>query len=296
MTGYVHVYTGNGKGKTTAALGLCLRAAGAGLSVYIGQFMKKGRFSELKALERFDDLITLEQFGRPGFIRGEPTDEDKSLASEGLAKIRLAMQSGRYSLVLMEEINVALHLGIVAIDEVLAILADTLTYAGDEFKWSLPRAQIDNVALGVPVAGIRRIIVRWHVPRGGPRAFSIVCREANTLQALSVVNARLYRALRDWLWRDRPSPSGIPLKWGYPPTDTSGGWTLDRPISGGCISVMAIALIVVLSIWRVSGALLAVEDYYTAVLWAGLIAVVGAVFTGYLLNYLHYWEARKHNR
>ena len=178
----------------------------------------------------------------------------------------------------------------------LSILADTLTYAGDEFKWSLPRAQIDNVALGVPVAGIRRIIVRWHVPRGGPRAFSIVCREANTLQALSVVNARLYRALRDWLWRDRPSPSGIPLKWGYPPTDTSGGWTLDRPISGGCISVMAIALIVVLSIWRVSGALLAVEDYYTAVLWAGLIAVVGAVFTGYLLNYLHYWEARKHNR
>ena len=127
MTGYVHVYTGNGKGKTTAALGLCLRAAGAGLSVYIGQFMKKGRFSELKALERFDDLITLEQFGRPGFIRGEPTDEDKSLASEGLAKIRLAMQSGRYSLVLMEEINVALHLGIVAIDEVLAILADRPT-------------------------------------------------------------------------------------------------------------------------------------------------------------------------
>ncbi len=178
----------------------------------------------------------------------------------------------------------------------LSILADTLTYAGDEFKWALPRAQIDHVALGVPVAGVRRIIVRWHIPRGGPKAFSIVCREANTLQSLSVVNARLYRALRDWLWRDRPPAGGTPLKWGYPPTDISDGWALDRPISGGCVSVMAIALIVVLTIWRVSAALLAVGDYYSAVLWAGLIAVVGAVFTGYLLNYLHYWEARSHNR
>jgi len=178
----------------------------------------------------------------------------------------------------------------------LSILGDTLIYIGDEYKWSLPRAQIDQLSLGVPIAGVRRIIVRWHIPRGGPRTFSIVCREANTLQALSVVNTRLYRALRNWLWRDTPSPPGVSLKWGYPPPDTSAGWALDKPISGGCLSVMAIALIVVLTIWRVSGALLAGGDYYAAVLWAGLIAVLGAVFTGYLLNYLHYWEARKHSR
>ena len=63
MKGYLQVYTGNGKGKTTAALWLCLRAAGAGLKVYIAQFLKQGDYSEIKALERFSDIIVIEQFG-----------------------------------------------------------------------------------------------------------------------------------------------------------------------------------------------------------------------------------------
>jgi cob(I)alamin adenosyltransferase len=63
MKGYVQVYTGNGKGKTTAALGLALRAVGAGLKVYIAQFIKKGDYSEINALKRLSGDVTLEQFG-----------------------------------------------------------------------------------------------------------------------------------------------------------------------------------------------------------------------------------------
>ena len=59
MKGYVQIYTGEGKGKTTAALGLALRAAGAGLNVFIGQFMKGRDYSEIKALERYGDLISI---------------------------------------------------------------------------------------------------------------------------------------------------------------------------------------------------------------------------------------------
>ena len=61
--GYIQVYTGDGKGKTTAAIGLAIRAAGAGLKVFMAQFIKMGDYSEIKALRRFSDLITVEQFG-----------------------------------------------------------------------------------------------------------------------------------------------------------------------------------------------------------------------------------------
>ena len=74
--GYIQVYTGNGKGKTTASLGLALRAAGAGLKVFIGQFIKKRRCSEHKALERFKDLITVKQYGT-GFVRKAESREQR---------------------------------------------------------------------------------------------------------------------------------------------------------------------------------------------------------------------------
>ena len=77
MPGYVHVYTGEGKGKTTAALGLALRAAGAGWNVFLGQFAKGTRTSELVALEqRLADRVTVRQFGLPHWIGGQPTAED----------------------------------------------------------------------------------------------------------------------------------------------------------------------------------------------------------------------------
>lgn len=107
MQGYVHVYTGNGKGKTTAALGLALRAVGAGLKVYMGQFIKSADYSEIKALKRFSDAITLEQFGRGCFIKGNPCEADIEAARKGLAAIEQALRSGRYDVVIADEANVA---------------------------------------------------------------------------------------------------------------------------------------------------------------------------------------------
>ncbi|MCD6319891.1 MAG: cob(I)yrinic acid a,c-diamide adenosyltransferase [Candidatus Desulfofervidaceae bacterium] len=121
MPGYIQIYTGNGKGKTTAALGLALRAAGAGLKVFIGQFLKTKTCSEHKALERFKDLITVITFGRPGFVT-VPTEEDKLLAEEGWKTCAQAIHSGQYSLVIMDEINVAIHKGLLDLQEVLEVI------------------------------------------------------------------------------------------------------------------------------------------------------------------------------
>jgi cob(I)alamin adenosyltransferase len=117
------VYTGDGKGKTTAALGLALRAAGAGLRVFIAQFIKGMHYSELDALERFSDLITIRQYGRGCFIRGEPSEDDRRAAVEGLAEAAGAIRSGQYAVVILDEANVAVHFGLFTIDELLDAIA-----------------------------------------------------------------------------------------------------------------------------------------------------------------------------
>ena len=91
MQGAVQVYTGDGKGKTTAALGLALRAAGAGMRVFVAQFVKGMRYSELDIIERLSDSITLRQYGGDRFIRGEPSEENIRAAREGLAEAREAL-------------------------------------------------------------------------------------------------------------------------------------------------------------------------------------------------------------
>jgi len=110
--GFVHVYTGQGKGKSTAALGLTLRAAGAGLRVFLAQFLKCGQFSEIKALKRFDDLVTVRQYGSGGFIKDQPEEKDFALARQGLEETRQALLSGEYDMVIMDEANVAVHHGL----------------------------------------------------------------------------------------------------------------------------------------------------------------------------------------
>ena len=87
--GYVQVYTGNGKGKTTAALGLALRAAGHGQRVYIGQFLKGQMYGELLSLKKLFPLIAIAQFGRKGFIHvtKDPDKEDIERARTGLKKM-----------------------------------------------------------------------------------------------------------------------------------------------------------------------------------------------------------------
>jgi cob(I)alamin adenosyltransferase len=124
MRGYVHVYTGDGKGKTTAALGLALRAAGAGLKVFIGQFIKMGAYSEIKALQRFEDVIRVEQFGRGGFVRGNPAPEDIAAARSGLERVRAVMGSGGYRVIVLDEANVAATCGLISVQELLGVILE----------------------------------------------------------------------------------------------------------------------------------------------------------------------------
>jgi len=121
--GYTQVYTGNGKGKTTASLGLALRAAGAGYRVFIGQFLKTGDYSEIKALKRFDDLITVKQFGAPRFIRSKVNEEDRILAEKGLAELASILESGDWDVVIAEELNVAVHLGAIPVEDALFLMS-----------------------------------------------------------------------------------------------------------------------------------------------------------------------------
>lgn len=121
--GMVQIYTGNGKGKTTAALGLALRAAGRDACTYIGQFLKGMHYGELDALSRFEGLITVEQFGRDGFIHVKgPTDKDIEMARAGLEKVRSALTSGDYDIVVADEIFVAMHFKLLTIEEVLELI------------------------------------------------------------------------------------------------------------------------------------------------------------------------------
>ena len=120
--GYIQVYTGDGKGKTTAALGLALRAAGAGAKVFIAQFLKGTKSAELAALERLADLITVKQCGRGHFIVGEPEEEDIQAARAGLAEVRQIIAAGEYPLVILDEANVAVHFGLFSADELLDVV------------------------------------------------------------------------------------------------------------------------------------------------------------------------------
>lgn len=107
----IQVYTGTGKGKTTAALGLALRAAGAGLRVYFGQFLKKGAYSETEGLKKLP-LVTVTQFGTGAFIRAKPGEKERSAARKGLIAAGKAVSGGKYDVVILDEFNVALRLGL----------------------------------------------------------------------------------------------------------------------------------------------------------------------------------------
>lgn len=123
MQGYVQIYTGEGKGKTTAALGVALRAVGAGLNVYIAHFMKKGAYSELVALKCLGVQVRAEQFGTGRFVRGKPDEEDLVAAREGLAAINAALTGGRYDLVIADEAIVAAASGLLTEQALLDLIA-----------------------------------------------------------------------------------------------------------------------------------------------------------------------------
>ncbi len=118
--GYIQVYTGNGKGKTTAALGLALRAAGHGFKTYFGQFLKGQDYGELSAIQKLSPLITIEQFGRKGFIHvtENPDKEDVNRAQRGLRKCKQMMTSQKYRIIVLDEINVAVHFNLFSEKEI----------------------------------------------------------------------------------------------------------------------------------------------------------------------------------
>ncbi len=121
--GYIQVYTGDGKGKTTAAFGLALRAAGAGLRVLIIQFMKGQAYSETTALERFSPQIEVMQTGRNKCIRKEEvTEEDKQEAHRGLYRARQAFSESDVDLLILDEILVAHWFGLLSLPEILSLI------------------------------------------------------------------------------------------------------------------------------------------------------------------------------
>ena len=122
--GLIHVYTGNGKGKTTAAIGLGVRAAGAGLNVLMIQFMKGRRYSELDALEQIKNFSVV-QFGRDEFVSKEkPEQVDIDLAQKGLTYAKEIICKNRYDVVILDELNVALDYQLVSVSDVIQVLKE----------------------------------------------------------------------------------------------------------------------------------------------------------------------------
>ncbi len=121
--GYIHVYTGYGKGKTTAALGLALRAAGAGLRVFIAQFIKQRRCSEHKMIERLGDSVTIKRFGKGFIINRKATISDIKAAQAGLIELKDIIRSKKYDIVVLDEANIATHFGILSVNDLLDIMA-----------------------------------------------------------------------------------------------------------------------------------------------------------------------------
>nr|VFJ42698.1 MAG: cob(I)yrinic acid a,c-diamide adenosyltransferase [Candidatus Kentron sp. FW] len=124
MKGYVQVYTGNGKGKTTAAFGLALRSAGAGLKVFIAQFVKGMKYSELESIGWLRDRITLHQYGRNCFIHRDPTEEDVALARDGLDRTRRAILSRDWDVVILDEANIAVYFELFPVEELLTLIEE----------------------------------------------------------------------------------------------------------------------------------------------------------------------------
>jgi len=122
--GFIQVYTGNGKGKTTAALGLAFRAAGHGRKTYIAQFCKGQRYGELEAVRKLSPLITIKQFGRKGFIHvtDDPDEIDIRQAQNGLHEALEVMCSRHFDIIVLDEINIALHFHLIDETEIHAFL------------------------------------------------------------------------------------------------------------------------------------------------------------------------------
>jgi len=122
--GFIQIYTGNGKGKTTAAIGLGIRATGEGLKVYMIQFMKGRKYSEISALENIKNF-TVVQFGRDEFVSKEHPDQiDIDYARKGFEHAKKIIQQGEYDVVILDELNVAVDYNLIPLNDVLQLLSE----------------------------------------------------------------------------------------------------------------------------------------------------------------------------
>lgn len=119
--GFIQIYTGNGKGKTTAALGQALRAAGAGLKTYIAQFMKEYPYSELRSLKLLSEFITIEQFCGDEFVykRQLPDEAEIKKAVEGMNKAKSKMMSNDYDIVILDEALVSVYFKLLTVEQLI---------------------------------------------------------------------------------------------------------------------------------------------------------------------------------
>lgn len=122
MKGYIQIYTGNGKGKTTAAFGLALRAVGADKKVYFAQFVKGQVYSEVKAVLNYLPQISIKQFGLECFIRNKPTQADMDIARQGFNEVSDIIQSGIYDVVVLDEANIAIYYNLFTVEELINVL------------------------------------------------------------------------------------------------------------------------------------------------------------------------------
>ena len=122
--GLIQVYTGNGKGKTTAALGLALRAVGHGFKVFVIQFLKGGRiYGELGSAKKLSPYLTIVPMGREHFVnKKNPHPIDRRWAEKGWELAKRSVRSQKYQLVILDEINVAVEYGMVPVKELLALM------------------------------------------------------------------------------------------------------------------------------------------------------------------------------
>ncbi len=122
--GLVLVYTGDGKGKTTAAIGQALRCVGHGNRVLVIQFMKGKKYGEVLAAEKYlAGMLTMVQCGLDSFVmKNDPAPVDIELARQGLALAKKTIASGDYQMVVLDEINVALDFKLVELEDVIEII------------------------------------------------------------------------------------------------------------------------------------------------------------------------------
>ena len=122
--GYIHVYTGPGKGKTTAAIGLGIRAAGAGMKVHMVQFMKGRRYSEIDTIEKIKNF-TITQHGRDEFVSKEkPEQVDIDLAQEGFKYSKEIVNNGKYDMIILDEINVAVDYNLISLKDITKLIEE----------------------------------------------------------------------------------------------------------------------------------------------------------------------------